>query len=89
MVTYSEFGRRAQQNASGGTDHGTAAPMFVMGGGVRGGLHGAYPSLSNLEDGDLRYAVDFRSVFATVAQGCWGLQRDFGLRQPQKLDLLT
>ena len=89
VVTYSEFGRRAQQNASGGTDHGTAAPMFVMGGGVRGGLHGAYPSLSNLEDGDLRYAVDFRSVFATVAQGCWGLQRDFGLRQPQKLDLLT
>lgn len=89
VVTYSEFGRRARQNASGGTDHGTAAPMFVMGGGVRGGLHGAYPSLSDLQDGDLRYAVDFRSVFAAVAQGCWGLQRDFGLRQPQKLDLLT
>lgn len=88
VMTYSEFGRRARQNASGGTDHGTAAPSFVMGGGVKGGLHGAYPSLSDLQDGDLKYAVDFRNVFATVAQGCWGLQRDFGLRQPQRLGLL-
>jgi uncharacterized protein (DUF1501 family) len=88
VMTYSEFGRRARQNASGGTDHGTAAPLFVMGGGVKGGLHGAYPSLSDLQDGDLKHTVDFRSVFATMAQGCWGLQRDFGLRQPQKLGLL-
>jgi uncharacterized protein (DUF1501 family) len=88
VMTYSEFGRRARQNASGGTDHGTAAPLFVMGGGVKGGLHGAYPSLSDLSDGDLKHAVDFRSVFAAVAQGCWGLQRDFGLRQPQKLGFL-
>ena len=85
VMTYSEFGRRVRQNASGGTDHGTAAPLFVMGGGVKGGLHGAYPSLSDLADGDLKHTVDFRSVFATVAQGCWGQQRDFGLRQPQKL----
>ena len=85
VMTYSEFGRRARQNASAGTDHGTAAPLFVMGGGVKGGLHGVYPSLSDLQDGDLKHSVDFRSVFATVAQGCWGLQRDFGLRQPQKL----
>lgn len=89
VMTYSEFGRRAKQNASGGTDHGTAAPLFVMGGGVKGGLHGAYPSLSDLQDGDLRHSVDFRSVFATVAQGCWGLSRDFGLRQPQKLGFLS
>jgi uncharacterized protein (DUF1501 family) len=88
VMTYSEFGRRAKQNASGGTDHGAAAPLFVMGGGVKGGLHGAYPSLSDLQDGDLRHAVDFRSVFATVAHGCWGLSRDFGLRQPQKLGFL-
>lgn len=88
VMTYSEFGRRVRQNASGGTDHGTAAPLFVMGGGVKGGLHGAYPSLSDLTDGDLRHTVDFRSVFATVAQGCWGQQRDFGLRQPQRLSLL-
>jgi uncharacterized protein (DUF1501 family) len=88
VMTYSEFGRRVKQNASGGTDHGTAAPLFVMGGGVKGGLHGAYPSLSDLTDGDLKHTVDFRSVFATVAQGCWGQQRDFGLRQPQRLSLL-
>jgi uncharacterized protein (DUF1501 family) len=60
-----------------------------MGGGVKGGLHGAYPSLHDLQDGDLKYTVDFRSVFATVAQGCWGLQRDYGLRQPQKLGFLA
>jgi uncharacterized protein (DUF1501 family) len=89
VMTYSEFGRRARQNASGGTDHGAAAPLFVMGGGVKGGLHGAYPSLSDLTDGDLKHTVDFRSVFATVAQGCWGQQRDFGLRQPQKLGFLS
>ena len=89
VMTYSEFGRRAKQNASAGTDHGTAAPLFVMGGGVKGGLYGAYPSLGDLQDGDLKHTVDFRSVFATVAQGCWGLQRDFGLRQPQRLGFLA
>jgi len=88
VMTYSEFGRRVRQNASGGTDHGTAAPLFIMGGGVKGGLHGAYPSLADLQDGDLKHTVDFRSVFATIAQGCWGLQRDFGLRQPQRLGFL-
>lgn len=89
VMTYSEFGRRARQNASGGTDHGTAAPLFIMGGGVTGGLYGAYPSLADLQDGDLKHTVDFRSVFATVAQGCWGLHRDFGLRQPRKLGFLA
>jgi uncharacterized protein (DUF1501 family) len=89
VVTYSEFGRRAKQNASGGTDHGTSAPQFVMGGGVRGGLHGAYPSLSDLQDGDLRHTVDFRNVFATLARGCWGQSYDFGLRQPQRLGFLA
>ena len=52
-------------------------------------LYGAYPALGDLQDGDLRHTVDFRSVFATVAQGCWGLQRDFGLRQPQRLGFLA
>lgn len=89
VMTYSEFGRRARQNASGGTDHGTAAPQFVLGGGVKGGLYGAYPSLADLQDGDLKHTVDFRSVFATAAQGCWGLQRDFGMRQPQRLGFLA
>ena len=88
VMTYSEFGRRVKPNASGGTDHGTAAPQFVMGGRVKGGLHGVYPSLGDLQDGDLKHSVDFRSVFSAVAQGCWGLQRDFGLRQPRKLDFI-
>ena len=89
VLTYSEFGRRARQNASGGTDHGTAAPHLVMGGGVKGGLHGVYPSLADLQDGDLRYSVDFRTVFSTMAQGCWGVRNDFGVRQPQRLDLFV
>ena len=89
VMTYSEFGRRARQNASGGTDHGTSAPQFVMGGGVKGGLHGAYPSLSDLQDGDLRHTVDFRDVFATLARGCWGQSFDFGVRQPQRLGFLA
>ncbi len=89
VMTYSEFGRRAKQNASGGTDHGAAGPQFVMGGKVKGGLHGVYPSLADLQDGDLRHTVDFRSVYATVAKGCWGLQRDFGARNVQPLGFLA
>ncbi|WP_300779559.1 DUF1501 domain-containing protein [Enhydrobacter sp.] len=89
VMTYSEFGRRVRQNASGGTDHGTAAAHFVMGGKVRGGLHGAYPSLADLQDGDLKYAVDFRNLYSTLAQGCWGLRRDFGQRQARPLDLIA
>ena len=81
VLTYSEFGRRARQNASGGTDHGTAAPHFVMGGKVKGGLHGAYPSLADLQDGDLRHTVDFRDVYSTIARGCWGQPVGFGQRQ--------
>ena len=89
VATYSEFGRRARQNASAGTDHGTAAPHFVMGGAVKGGLHGPAPALADLQDGDVRHAIDFRSLFAALARGCWGLPRDFGLRQPQRLDLIA
>jgi len=89
VMTYSEFGRRARQNASGGTDHGTSSPQFVMGGQVKGGLHGVYPSLADLQDGDLKHTIDFRSVFAAVARGCWGLQRDFGQRQPQTLGFIA
>ncbi|WP_328803507.1 DUF1501 domain-containing protein [Paenibacillus silvestris] len=66
IMMFSEFGRRVKENGSGGTDHGTAAPMFVIGGKVKGGLYGAYPSLSNLDNGDLKYEVDFRSVYSTL-----------------------
>lgn len=66
IMMFSEFGRRVKENGSGGTDHGTAAPMFVIGGKVKGGLYGAYPSLSSLDNGDLKYEVDFRSVYSTL-----------------------
>jgi len=89
VLTYSEFGRRAKQNASGGTDHGTAAPHFVMGGKVTGGLHGSYPSLADLQDGDLRHSVDFRDVYSTIARGCWGQPVSFGQRQVQTLGFIA
>ena len=72
VVAYSEFGRRVAENASGGTDHGTAAPVFVAGPGVRGGLYGEYPSLTDLDQGDLRWSTDFRSVYATLADKVLG-----------------
>ncbi|MCH8203872.1 MAG: DUF1501 domain-containing protein [Candidatus Hydrogenedentes bacterium] len=67
-MVFSEFGRRVNENASGGTDHGTAAPMFLIGDGVRPGLHGTQPSLDNLDQGDLKHTVDFRQVYATVLE---------------------
>lgn len=66
LMTFSEFGRRVQENANGGTDHGTAAPMFVLGGKVKAGLLGKYPSLTDLDRGDLKFNTDFRSVYGTV-----------------------
>ena len=66
VLVFSEFGRRLDENGSGGTDHGTAAPVFLLGKPVKGGLHGSYPDLTHLEDGDPIHAVDFRRVYATV-----------------------
>jgi uncharacterized protein (DUF1501 family) len=66
VLVFSEFGRRLGENGSGGTDHGTAAPVFVLGQPVKAGLHGSYPDLTRLEDGDPIHAVDFRRVYATV-----------------------
>jgi uncharacterized protein (DUF1501 family) len=66
LMTFSEFGRRVQENANGGTDHGAAAPMFVLGGAVKPGLFGKYPSLTDLDHGDLKFNTDFRSVYGTV-----------------------
>ena len=66
LMTFSEFGRRVAENASKGTDHGTAAPLLVMGGAVRPGLYGRQPSLEQLDAGDLVFNVDFRSVYATI-----------------------
>ena len=67
-LTFSEFGRRVAENASRGTDHGEAAPMLLVGGRVKGGLYGAHPSLDDLDNGDMRFTLDFRSVYATVLE---------------------
>jgi uncharacterized protein (DUF1501 family) len=64
IVVHSEFGRRVAENASLGTDHGAAAPVFVLGGSVRGGVYGTAPDLSDLDDGDVRVTCDFRRVYA-------------------------
>jgi uncharacterized protein (DUF1501 family) len=68
VLCFSEFGRRVHENASGGTDHGTAGPVFLVGKHVRAGLVGETPSLLDLEDGDLKMAVDFRRIYAAVLQ---------------------
>ena len=66
VMVFSEFGRRVGENANLGTDHGTAGPVFVIGARVRGGQFGAMPSLADLDDGNLRYTVDFRRIYATL-----------------------
>lgn len=70
VLSFSEFGRRVSENASGGTDHGAAAPVFVAGGRFSAGLHGTMPSLNpkDLDQGDLRHSIDFRSVYATLLE---------------------
>jgi uncharacterized protein (DUF1501 family) len=73
MMTFSEFGRRAKENASRGTDHGSAAPMFLVGGKVQAGVIGTHPSLSKLEFGNLKHAIDFRQVYAAVLTDWLGI----------------
>jgi uncharacterized protein (DUF1501 family) len=73
LLTFSEFGRRVAENASMGTDHGAAAPVFLVGPVAKPGLVGAHPSFDELDDGDLKHHTDFRRVYATVLQtwlGC-------------------
>lgn len=75
LMTWSEFGRRVKENASSGTDHGAAAPLFIVGAPVRGGLYGEQPSLtSTIDGGNLKHTVDFRSVYQSLI-GDW-LQGD-------------
>ena len=81
VMTYSEFGRRARQNQSNGTDHGTAAAHFVMGGAVRGGLVGQTPDLSRLDGSqNLMYTTDFRQLQATIAKQWWGVNPEAVVR---------
>ncbi len=77
VMTFSEFGRRARQNNSNGTDHGTVAPHFVAGGAVRGGLHGQAPDLGRLDSTqNAGYTTDFRQLYGTVAKDWWGVNPD-------------
>ena len=74
VLTYAEFGRRPKENLSNGTDHGTASVHFATGGRVAGGLYGEQPSLERLSgDGNTGFAIDFRSVYATVLDRWWGV----------------
>src|ERR1700719_3312500 len=67
LMTWSEFGRRVAENGGKGTDHGSAAPMFVIGKGIKGGMYGEAPSLTSLVcGGNLKYKTDFRSVYQTL-----------------------
>jgi uncharacterized protein (DUF1501 family) len=88
VMTYSEFGRRAAQNGSNGTDHGTAAPHFVLGARVRGGFHGPAPDLAELVNGDLRYAIDYRRLYATAVRTWWGFSRASALGDFPPLPIL-
>jgi uncharacterized protein (DUF1501 family) len=73
MMTFSEFGRRARENGSKGTDHGSAAPMLLVGGRVKAGVAGAHPSLTQLEIGNLKHHTDFRQVYAAVLDQWLGI----------------
>jgi len=67
-MTFSEFGRRLSENGSRGTDHGEASPLFLIGGGVKGGIYGQLPDLGNTNMGNLKFTTDFREVYATVLE---------------------
>ncbi len=82
VVTYSEFGRRASQNGSNGTDHGTAAPHFITGGQVKGGFYGSQPDLSDLNNGDLKFKVDYRSIYSSITKKWWSNSVDFLVKYP-------
>jgi uncharacterized protein (DUF1501 family) len=73
VLCFSEFGRRVAENGSGGTDHGTAGPVFLAGPGVKAGLVGIAPNLLDLEDGDLKLGIDFRRVYAATLENWLGI----------------
>jgi len=73
IMTFSEFGRRAKENGSAGTDHGSGAPMLLVGGKVKAGVVSEHPDLEKLDDGNLKHAIDFRQVYASVLELWLGL----------------
>ena len=87
IMTYSEFGRRVKENGSLGTDHGAAAPQFILGGSVRGGITGNDPNLRHLHRDDLIHDIDYRQLYTTILNKWWGI-KDLGyLREFQPIDL--
>jgi uncharacterized protein (DUF1501 family) len=94
-LTFTEFGRRVYSNASYGTDHGTATPILLFGSSLKGGVVGTNPDLSNLDNGNLKYTVDYRRLYTSLLSDWMGASNDtlqkvgFGDFIPQKLDLLT
>jgi uncharacterized protein (DUF1501 family) len=75
-LSFSEFGRRVEENASKGTDHGAAAPVILTGSSVQPGFFGAHPNLTDLDDGDLKFHTDFRQVYATLLDGWLGCKSE-------------
>ena len=89
IMTFSEFGRRVAQNASGGTDHGTANNVFLMGGSVKPGLWNELPSLTDLDNGDLKYRLDFRNIYATLLDKWLNVSSEKVLKRPfETLDII-
>ena len=82
VLAFSEFGRRVEENASAGTDHGAAGPVFLAGSPVRGGVLNRHPSLTDLDAGDLKMQVDFREVYAALLQNWLGVAPVTILREP-------
>ena len=80
MMVFTEFGRRVPENASGGTDHGTATPVYVVGNKVKGGQYGGPVSLTELDDGNLLYTTDYRRVYASVIGDWMGADADTVLK---------
>jgi uncharacterized protein (DUF1501 family) len=90
MMTFSEFGRTVKENGRRGTDHGSAAPLFLAGGRLKGGLVGAHPNLSDLENGGQKFHTDFRRAYATALQGWLGFDSGRVLGEEfQPLDVLN
>ena len=73
LLSFSEFGRRVRENASAGTDHGAAAPLFVCGSSVKQGIVGKHPSLTDLDQGDMKFGIDYRSVYSDLLENWMGI----------------
>ncbi len=90
VLTYSEFGRRAVENSTRGTDHGTAAPHFLAGGNINGGIYGKHPSLSKLINGDMQFTMDYRSVYDWVLSQWFEIENNrFKAYRTTELDTLV